>query len=115
MTEWIMGLTQLCAAAVAAGKTLKEWKANQMTDRERELLSAVAEQGNFILSHSDQCGKFVKAGAKTFIDTDPAITAKYIDAFTRLCDRGLIDHQNGNIFRLTGHGFDLARKIRLGE
>jgi hypothetical protein len=112
MVDWIMAFVQLCHNAVAAGKFLIEWRANQLTDREIELLRTAAEEGMFQLAYSDHDGLAVLIGNKSFTDTDPAITAKYLDAFMRLCDRGLIIHQDEREFRLTGQGFDLARSLR---
>lgn len=111
MLEWVGPFIQLCQAAIATGKTIKSVAESALTEKEKELLRSAAEQGIFILSYADQCGRFVFTYKDKFIDTDPAVTAAYLDAFMRLCDRGLIGHERDKTFRLTGQGFELARKL----
>ncbi len=101
----------LCNGAIATRKIFDQWRANQLTEKERDLLASAAEAGIFILAASDQSGRFVMSYTREFIDSDPAITAKYLDAFLRLCDRGLVQHQGGKTFRLSGQGFDIAREL----
>jgi uncharacterized protein YjhX (UPF0386 family) len=110
--DWVSAIVGLCSAAVAAGKTLAKVRASQLGPRERELLGCVAEDGMFLIVHSPGHGLYLETKQKSFANDDPAITAHYLDAFLRLCDAGLVIHQNGSAFRLTGQGFDLARKLR---
>lgn len=111
MLEWIAAVVQLCQSAVATGKTLIEWKESLLSERERDLLLSAAKDGIFYLSRSDRHGRFVWSHGKQFVDDDPAVTAHYLDAFLKLCSRGLIIHQHNECFRLTGTGFDIARGL----
>ena len=104
-------LVNLCRAAVDAGKTLKTWSASDLLDREKQLLKAAAESGRFQITRSDIDGIFVISGVTPFAEADPRDTAHYFDAFTRLCDRGLIIANGDDTFRLTGQGFDIARRL----
>lgn len=112
MLDWIMAIVQLCREGIAAGKTLKEWRESQLTDREKELLRAAAKDGLFHLLCDDASGRHVLTATREFSSqSDPAITAHYLDAFIRLCSRGLVIDQGEELFRLTGQGFDLAREL----
>lgn len=109
--DWIMAIAQLCQTAVAAGKTLIDWKDSALSEREKELLRSAAQDGMFHTACSDWYGRHVVTSKRAFGESDPAITAHYLDAFIGLCEKGLIIHQAGTAFRLTGKGFDLARKF----
>lgn len=78
---------------------------------ERELLVAAAIDGLFHIIER-QMGSYVLASkGKMFSDQhDPAVAARYLEAFHRLRDRGLVVFEVGQMYRLTGTGFDLARK-----
>lgn len=106
-----MSFIALCEHAIATGKAIQQIAADQLTLREKELLRVAADDGLFFLSHSDRYGRFVLTSRREFVDDDPAITAHWLDAFMRLCDRGLVMHQHGRRFRLGGQGFDLARNL----
>lgn len=111
MLEWIMSIASLCNTALSTGRTLKKWHESRLSARERELLKAAADDGRIQLLENDMDGRFVFAGNREFTSSeDAAIAAKYIDAFIRLCRRGLVMHMGDNMFRLTGQGFDIGRK-----
>jgi hypothetical protein len=110
--EWIMALITLCQSAIASGKTLKQWHSSALNDREKEILIAASKDGIIHAGMNDFDGKFVATNTKEFTSADdPAITAHFLDAFTNLCDKGLVIHQHHEVFRLTGQGFDLGRKL----
>jgi len=112
MLEWIAAVVELCNLALAGGKTLREWAASSLTEREREILASAAESGIIIASSSDQTGRFIFTYTRKFFDlNDPAVAAHYLDAFLALCERGLIIHQSGTTFRLSGKAFDIARSL----
>jgi hypothetical protein len=112
MLEWFMVFAQLCDSAIATGKILHAWQDSQLTEYERKMLPCISKQGVVFLVEDDLHGRHVVSSeGHEFTDEDPAVTAKYLDAFARLCDRGLMMHQGGETFRLTGQGFDIARKI----
>lgn len=110
--EWISAIVALADTAIASGKSLLALPGSQLAERDRELLSSAAGDGQFVVLHSRSEGRYVETAKRRFTDDDPAITAKYLDAFLRLCELGLLIHQNGCTFRLTGQGFDIARKLR---
>ena len=115
MLEWIMAFVKLCETAIATGKALQAIQEDQITVKERELLRSAADDGLFHLSYGDLTGKCVWTSTKQFTKDDPAVTAAYLDAFMRLCDRGLIVHQHAELFRLTGQGFEIARRLQSGK
>ncbi|HEY2414704.1 MAG TPA: hypothetical protein VGI40_20835 [Pirellulaceae bacterium] len=108
-----MAIVQLCRSGLAAGKTLKSWHDSALNERERELLVSASRDGIFHLGQNDFDGRFVATNSHEFTDpNDAAVTAHYLDAFISLCERGLILDQNGDdLFRLTGQGFDIGRKL----
>ena len=110
-----MAFGTLCNGALAAGRTLQKWLASQLGDREKEILTAAARDGQIQLV--DYGGlRVVYAGEREFSDDeDAAIAAHYLDAFTKLCERGLVIHHGDEMFRLTGQGFDLGRGLQPGD
>lgn len=116
MLEWIVPLATLCNHALSIGKTLKEWHVSALSTREKELLREAAKNGQFQLVQNDFDGKYVVVDGREFTSPDDrAVAAHYRDAFTSLCDRGLIYHEGDVVFSLTGQGFDLARKLASEE
>lgn len=106
-----MAFIGLCEHAIATGRAIQKVAQDQLTIREKELLRSAADDGLFVLSSASRYGRFVRTNRRDFFDDDPAITAHYLDAFMRLCDRGLVMHQEHTTFRLTGQGFDIAREL----
>jgi len=113
MLDWIMAIVELCRAGLAAGKTLKDWHESALNEREREILISASKDGIIHLGQNDFDGRFVATNSREFTDPeDAAVNAHYLDAFISLCNRGLVLDQNGeSVFRLTGQGFDLGRKL----
>jgi len=111
----ILTLASLCKLAIEGGnKVLEEYKRRKLSEAEKELLIAAAEDGEFLVIHLNEVPNSIRVGRKDFIDHkagDPAIAAKYFDAFTNLCKRGYIEHDDGILFRLTDAGFDKARQL----
>ena len=113
----IGSLVALCQAALAGTlKTVSELRSRRLSSHERDLLHAAAENGEFFLLSAGQIAStWVRAGGKDFIDTgdsaDPAYAAHYMDAFRSLCERGYVLHEGGQLFVLTGEGFDRARSL----
>jgi hypothetical protein len=71
-----------------------------------------ARDGAFHILGTDFHGPWVRAGTKDFFEqSDRAHQAFYLDAFRSLCERGFVRHEGGHLFRLTGAGFAMARKI----
>jgi len=112
----LASLVMLCQTALAGGsKVIEGYKKKRLSEAERELLIAAAQQGTFRILCVDQIpGSWVRAGGKDFLNTktsDPAFAAKYLEAFRNLCERGYIVHEGGHLFMLTGSGFKKAREL----
>ena len=111
----IVALASLCKLAIEGGnKVLEEYKNKKLSAAEKELLIAAAKDGEFQVIHVNEAPDWIRAGKKNFpedIAGDPAIAAKYNDAFTSLCKRGYIKHDHGILFRLTYAGFEKARQL----
>jgi hypothetical protein len=111
----IIALASICEAAIEGGNKLyEEYKKRKLSDAEKELLVAAAEKGEFFIFSADGVPDWIAAGRETFPEDpagDPAIAAKYDDAFTNLCKRGYIKYDDGKLFRLTYQGFEKARKL----
>lgn len=120
MLEYAGFLLEVCRSAVKAGKAVMDWLPDKFSSEERELLIAAAQCGKFELHHQEGAGVSVlsdgqpfPAGASGMELADPMLVAIYLEAFTSLCQKGLIVPEsvsNGD-FRLTGTGFKLARKL----
>lgn len=111
----IVALASLCKLAIEGrNKVLEEYKRRKLSEAEKELLIAAAKDGEFRVIHLNEVPNFIRVGRKDFIDHkagDPAIAAKYFDAFTNLCRRAYIKHDDGILFRLTYTGFEKARQL----
>ena len=111
----ILALASLCKSAIEGGnKVREEYKRRKLSEAEKELLIAAAEDGEFLVIQLNEVPNFIRAGGKDFIDHkagDPAIAAMYEDAFTNLCKRGYIKPDEGFLFRLTYAGFEKARQL----
>lgn len=112
----IGALITLCNTTIAAGaKVLEKFKGTQFSEPERELLVSAAGGGGcfHIMSVAQVPGSWVRAGNREdFMDQeDPSHAALYFDAFRLLCERGLIMHECGGMFVLTGVGWEKARSF----
>ena len=62
---------------------------------------------------SEQTGKWVAVGASDFINLDDReVAARYLEAFDSLYRSGLVRHDEGNLYVLSGSGFKVARELR---
>jgi hypothetical protein len=83
-----------------------------LSDAEREILFECAQDGELHILKVDAFGSWLRAGRKDFFNqTDPAVHAIYLDAFESLRGRGFIRQETGTFYRLTGIGFEEARRI----
>lgn len=83
-----------------------------LSEPELAILSECAQRGELYKLGTDAHGSWVRAGMRDFFNsTDPAVQARYLEAFESLCIRGLIRHEEGILYRLTGTGFEAARQI----
>jgi hypothetical protein len=84
----------------------------RLSEPEKEVLIECAQDGELCILTVDAFGSWLRASKKDFFDrTDPAIQARYLEAFESLCKRGYVRHEAGFLFRLTGTGFEMARKL----
>jgi len=110
-----IALAASCKLAIEGGnKLLEEYKKKKLSETEKELLIAAAEDGEFLIIRVNEAPDFIRAGGKDFPDDitgDPAIAERYHDAFESLCKRAYIRHDDGILFRLTSKGFEKARQL----
>ena len=108
----ITAIVAVCKIAIDGAKIYAAIRAQALSDRETELLVHASRDGDFCYLHTAVHGHWVRAGTKDFFDQgDRAHQAYYVDAFCSLCQRGLIRHEGGHLFRLTGVGFAKARDL----
>jgi len=109
----MIDVASLIALCKTASKSIESYKKKKLSDAERELLIAAAQQGTFHISHvAEISGNWVSTGGRDFLDSgDPAFAARYLEAFGKLCKRGYIVHESGDLFMLTGTGFKKAREL----
>lgn len=92
--------------------TLQQTKDEQLSKSEQEILVATEQEGNLWIFKADAFGSWVRSGKKDFFDKDDrAVQALYLEAFELLCRRGYIRREGGLLYRLTGTGFDVARRL----
>ena len=110
----ITTLITLSREALSGGTRLAGlYKNKRLSPDEKELLITAAKRGEFHILTVDQLpGYWVRADGKDLLDeADPALAAKYLQAFKRLCERRYIVHKSGILFVLSGSGFEKARKL----
>lgn len=111
----IAAIAALCELAIKGGnKALEEYKKKKLSDAEKKLLIAAAEDGEFHVMRVSEAPTWIRVGDEDFRDydaDDPAIAAKYFYAFKSLCKRGFIEQDRGELFRLTHPGFEKARRL----
>jgi uncharacterized protein YjhX (UPF0386 family) len=83
------------------------------SEEELMLLIACADKGEIMRCLTDQEGEWVEAGGQHFLDqSDPAFAALYLDAFDSLRGKGLVRYDGGDLYKLTGRGFKVARAVK---
>lgn len=115
----VVALVNLCKTAIELGKwrtALRDAREkDKLSDKEQELLRAAGDDGIFQIVRMSGID-IIAAGNRGFDgDGDNYQAALYWDAFTSLCERGLLRVVGGDsespLFMLTGQGFELARSI----
>jgi hypothetical protein len=100
-------------ALLAVGALVETAAHAKLSPTELEVLRNVPDDGMIQLLNSPQA-PFLRLGRKTLpggSEYDPASAAHYLDALESLQDRGLMRHQGGVLYRLTGRGFDLRKGL----
>ncbi len=87
------------------------WKDKQISEPEEELvITALEANGQLFVFETSLDGEFVSIGTRYYLDErDPAVRARYLEALEKLFRRGLVRHEGGQLFCLSGSGFDAAR------
>ena len=84
-----------------------------LTDNQKQMLIHALPMGQIYLMHAGQIGDFVRSGNfDYFDDADPALQATGIDTLDQLQGLGLVRFEKGQLYKLTGSGFDQARKFQ---
>lgn len=110
--EYIATLISICKSAIAAGQGLKALIGERLTEREEEILRQGSTGGLFqVIKVNSTPLLFCLSSGHAFQDDDPATAAHCLEAFRRLCHRGYIVPCDGDLFQLSGTGFDIARKL----
>ena len=87
--------------------------AGRLSEEEAELLIACAAQGEIARFSAAQCGDWVRAGGRDFVDLDDAaVAAVYLDALEGLIAKRLCRYEAGILYVLTGTGFKVARRLK---
>jgi nucleoside 2-deoxyribosyltransferase len=100
-------------ALLAIGALVETAAHAKLSPAELEILLNVPSDGMIQLLNSPQA-PFLRLGRKVLPgrnDYDPASAAHYLDALESLENRGLLRHEGGVLYRLTGRGFDLRKGL----
>jgi hypothetical protein len=80
------------------------------TRDEMDLLARALAHGEIYLMQADQIGHFVRAGSFDYFDeADPALQAQGIEMLETLVLQGLVRHEGGQLYKVTGTGFKRAK------
>ncbi len=105
-------------ALLAVGALLETAAHAKLSPAEIEILRNVPSDGTILLMKY-QLGPFLHLGLTTappdLNHYDPGGAAHYLDAFESLQRRGPLRHEGGNLYRLTGRGFDLRKSLVEGQ
>ena len=102
-------------ALLAVGALVETAAHAMLSPTEIEILRNVPSDGTIMLGKFDQGGPFLHLGLTMappdLNHYDPGAAAHYLDAFESLQARGLLRHEGGVLYRLTGRGFDLRKRL----
>lgn len=115
----ILGSANVSGNLIGRDQNVHQTSSNPITQHilsevENELLIAAVDHGEFhIVSVQQVSGSWVKVRGRDFLnENDPSFAAKYLEAFQSLQRYGYIIHQNGDLYMLTGSGFECARRLK---
>jgi hypothetical protein len=100
-------------ALLAVGALVETAAHAKLSPAEIEILRNLPGDGRIALLNYRQ-GAFLRLGPKVLPDRnnyDAASAAHYLDALESLENRGLLRHEGGVLYRLTGRGFDLRKGL----
>jgi hypothetical protein len=102
-------------ASDALGKTASgtAMEPNDLTPEEIDILCVAADKGEINLIEVDEINPWIMINGQHFFDKDdPSLAALYYDGLESLEARGLVRHEGGVLYSLTGRGFKLARAMK---
>jgi hypothetical protein len=114
LKQWKQTAEAEALALIGKTATAADPYHEEFSEEELLLLTAAADDGEIMRHSVDQIGgEWVEAGRQHFLDqSDPAHAALYFDAFESLYGKGLVRHEGGDLYILTGRGFKIARALR---
>ncbi len=78
---------------------------------EKDVLVRSLPAGIIYLMRVDQVGDFVRSGTFDYLDQqNPSVRASAIEALHELVSKRLVSHSEGQLYELTGTGFEHARR-----
>ena len=84
-----------------------------LSQEEIDILAATNERGDIYLLYVSAFGHWVRSGKIDFFKQENlGFNAVYQDALDSLLQRGLVRHEGGHLFRLTGRGFKMAKEVK---
>ena len=103
----------VCAGREEERGTVEMSILGNLIESEKELLKkAEQNNGEIHIFKTDQTGEVIKIGSEGFRDEkDPSVRVRYLEALEKLKERGLVRHEGGPLFCLSGSGFEEARKL----
>lgn len=84
-----------------------------LSENEKQMLVHALPSGQIYLMRAGQVGNFVQAGEFAYLDdAEPSLQAIGIDTLEALQSFDLVRFEGGQLYKLTGSGFQLARKYQ---
>jgi len=111
--ETMVQLAQAASEAIRLGRTLMP-KLGRFSQEEKTLLQA-AQDGKFTVCDFSDLAIVWAGGRQWGSPDDPEEVSRYLDAFERLCRRGLVRHIGKNHFLLTEAGFQIAKQLQSSQ
>lgn len=114
LRRWKQTAEDKALALIGKTATAADPYHQEFSEEELLLLTAAADEGEIMRHSVDQIvGEWVEAGRQHFLDqSDPAHAALYFDAFESLYGKGLVRHEGGDLYMLTGRGLKIARALK---
>ena len=109
-----MKAAELCAQAVWTFRTLRP-RLGRFSQTEIEILAAIGEDGQVRIEIDEAFCLFHAGNILVDSLSDPAALARYLEAFERLCQRGLFRPLKDGWFLVTETGFALGQRAREGR
>ncbi len=116
LKQWKRDAEARALARIGKTATAADPKHLDFSEEELMIMISCAERGDIFLLTSDEAGAWVRSGTQDLIDgSDPAFSAHYVEALDSLCQSGLVRHDEGALYKLTGRGFTVARALKQNQ